>query len=104
MTIDMEWTLRASCRGSNPEALYVDGAAQHEAKRICEHCPVRYRCLAEALDAGDEHGVWGGMTDRERRALRKQHPRVTSWRDLFAEALGPRAQVWALGEKRTIPV
>jgi len=87
MTTDMEWTLRAACRGIDPERLYVSGAAQQEAKRICRHCPVRYECLAEALDAGDEYGVWGGMTERERRALRRRYPAVSNWRALFAAAM-----------------
>jgi len=87
MTIDMEWTLRAACRSSDAEALYVSGAAQHEATRICRECPVRYQCLARALDMRDEHGVWGGLTDRERRAIRRRHPEVTDWQGLFARAL-----------------
>ncbi|WP_040480192.1 WhiB family transcriptional regulator [Longispora albida] len=96
MSGDVVWLTRAACRNGDPDALYVTGAAQHEAKRVCAGCPVRFRCLAEALDSGDEYGVWGGMTERERRALRRKHPEVTSWRAQIAKALGQRAADWEL--------
>jgi WhiB family redox-sensing transcriptional regulator len=48
---------------------------------------VRYECLADALDNRTEFGVWGGMTERERRALLRRHPDVVSWRALFVAAL-----------------
>lgn len=67
--------------------LFVDGAHQNRVKRICKGCPVLPECLAEALDNNDEHGVWGGMTVRERRALVREHPTVTSWRRVFEKAL-----------------
>ena len=43
-------------------------------------CPVRTECLADALDNRIEFGVWGGMTERERRALLRRRPNVSSWR------------------------
>jgi WhiB family redox-sensing transcriptional regulator len=46
-------------------------------------CPVIAECLADALDNRTEFGVWGGMTERERRALLKRRPDVKSWRALF---------------------
>lgn len=79
-----EWTLLAVCRNNPPDALFVRGAAQQSAKRVCTGCPVRLECLADALDNGIDHGVWGGMTDRERRALRRRHPRVRDWLALLA--------------------
>ena len=48
---------------------------------------VRYECLADALDNRIEFGVWGGMTERERRALLRRHPHVASWRKMFETAL-----------------
>jgi WhiB family transcriptional regulator, redox-sensing transcriptional regulator len=81
-----DWWLRAACRKGDPDALFVEGAAQHVAKRVCRGCPVRYECLAEALDSRIEAGVWGGMTERERRALLRSHPRVVSWRRIFEAA------------------
>ncbi|WP_241193525.1 WhiB family transcriptional regulator, partial [Streptomyces sp. ADI96-15] len=52
----------------------------------CTGCPVRTECLADALDNRVEFGVWGGMTERERRALLRRRPTVTSWRRLLETA------------------
>jgi len=81
-----DWTTRAACKGTDPDELFVQGAAQNRAKLICRGCPVRTECLADALDNGIEFGVWGGMTERERRALLRRRPDVTSWRDLLERA------------------
>lgn len=78
-----DWTARAACKGTDPDELFVRGDAQNRAKLICRGCPVRTECLADALDNRIEFGVWGGMTERERRALLRQRPDVTSWRDLL---------------------
>jgi WhiB family redox-sensing transcriptional regulator len=53
---------------------------------VCRSCPVRTECLADALDNRVEYGVWGGMTERERRALLRRRPDVTSWARLFSDA------------------
>ncbi|NVI90321.1 WhiB family transcriptional regulator [Actinomadura sp. BRA 177] len=81
-----DWTARAACRNADPDALFVQGAAQNRAKLICRGCPVRTECLADALDNRIEFGVWGGMTERERRALLRRRPDVRSWRDLLETA------------------
>ena len=81
-----DWTTRAACKGTDPDELFVQGAAQNRAKLICRGCPVRTECLADALDNGIEFGVWGGMTERERRALLRRRPDVTSWRELLERA------------------
>lgn len=78
------WVSKALCRTADPDELFVRGAAQRKAAVICRHCPVVLDCLADALDNRVEFGVWGGMTERQRRALLKQHPEVTSWREYFA--------------------
>lgn len=65
------WEARAACRSLDPDALFVKGKAQNLAKQICRECPVQAECLAEALDKEIEYGVWGGMTERERRLLRR---------------------------------
>ncbi|MFV6049986.1 WhiB family transcriptional regulator [Streptomyces sp. NPDC056297] len=83
---DEEWGERAVCRAADPEELFVEGAAQNRAKAVCNGCPVRTECLAYALDQRIEHGVWGGTTDRERRALLRRRPTVTSWRRLLDAA------------------
>ncbi|WP_370270766.1 WhiB family transcriptional regulator [Streptomyces sp. V4I8] len=80
------WGARAVCRTADPDELFVDGAAQNRAKALCTGCPVRTECLAYALDHRIEHGIWGGMTERERRALLRRRPLVTSWRRLLDAA------------------
>ena len=74
------------CAETDPDAMFVPGKAQHDAKQICFRCPVIAECLADALDNRTESGVWGGMTERERRAMLRRHPGVTSWYKLFADA------------------
>ena len=81
-----DWTTRAACKGTDPDELFIQGAAQNRAKLICRGCPVRTECLADALDNGIEFGVWGGMTERERRALLRRRPDVNSWRELLERA------------------
>jgi WhiB family redox-sensing transcriptional regulator len=86
MTLDTDWAAQAACRTTDPDSLFVQGAAQNRAKAICVGCVVRTECLADALDNRVEFGVWGGMTERERRALLRRRPHVTSWRHLLQTA------------------
>jgi len=81
-----DWATYGACRSGDPDTLFVQGAEQNRAKAVCMGCPVRTECLADALDNGVEFGVWGGMTERERRALLKRRPNVTSWRRLLQHA------------------
>ncbi|MDQ1688891.1 MAG: WhiB family transcriptional regulator, redox-sensing transcriptional regulator [Frankiaceae bacterium] len=80
------WPSLGACRQGDPDALFVQGAAQNRAKQVCMGCPVRVECLADALDNRVEFGVWGGMTERERRALLRRRPEVRSWRAMFLKA------------------
>ena len=80
-----DWAPRAACRQDTPDALFVRGAEQNKAKQVCASCPVRTECLAEALDNQIEWGVWGGMTERERRALLRRRPQA-SWRTVLESA------------------
>ncbi|WP_421843614.1 WhiB family transcriptional regulator [Mycobacterium sp.] len=77
------WVSKALCRTTDPDELFVRGAAQRKAAVICRHCPVMQECGADALDNKVEFGVWGGMTERQRRALLKEHPEVVSWSEYF---------------------
>jgi WhiB family redox-sensing transcriptional regulator len=86
VTWNERWAEQAACRTARPDELFVRGAEQNHAKRVCGDCPVRTECLAEALDNNIEWGVWGGMTERERRALLRRRPNVTSWRSLLEAA------------------
>jgi len=78
-----QWALQGACVDAEPDALFVRGAAQQLAKGVCTNCPVIAECLADALDNHTEFGVWGGMTERERRALLRRRPEVASWHALF---------------------
>jgi WhiB family redox-sensing transcriptional regulator len=81
-----DWSARSACNDADPDELFVTGAAQNRAKAVCFGCPVRTECLSDALDNRVEFGVWGGMTERERRALLRRRPDVTSWRQLLEQA------------------
>ncbi|WP_396878807.1 WhiB family transcriptional regulator [Mycobacterium sp. SMC-2] len=85
------WVSRALCRTGDPDGLFVRGAAQRKAAAICRHCPVVLECGAEALDNRVEWGVWGGMTERQRRALHRQHPEMVSWAEFLAAQRRHRA-------------
>ena len=93
-----DWTIAAACRGMDPDELFVQGAAQNRAKTVCAACPVRTECLADALDNRVEFGVWGGMTERERRALLRRRPDVRSWR----KALEGKREAYLSRQRATV--
>ena len=101
-----DWTMRAKCRGME-DALFPEASDQKRAKLVCSGCPVRFECLAEALDNRIEWGVWGGMTERERRLLLRQRSDVTSWRSILVGRANQQAAQPAssgsqsLSDKRT---
>ena len=74
-----EWVTMAVCRSGDPDALFVRGAEQRKAAAICRSCPVQMECRADALDNRVEFGVWGGLTERQRRAVLRKNPNVTDW-------------------------
>ncbi len=80
------WRAAARCRTRDGETLFVTGAQQREVRQFCLACPVRTECLAHALDERIEFGVWGGMTERERRAVLRSRPTVRSWAQLLTDA------------------
>lgn len=66
------WWEQAACRNADPETFFPrsqSNEASREAKAVCCGCPVRRECLNDALASGRTDGVWGGLTERERRAL-----------------------------------
>lgn len=83
-SIYQSWTAQAACAEQDPDELFVRGAAQRQAREICFRCPVRLECLVDALDNRIQFGVWGGLTERERRALLRRSPSIESWRDALA--------------------
>lgn len=86
---EQDWPNLAKCgRGQvNPDKLFLPGKEQNVTKKYCRDCVVKIECLANALDNKIEVGIWGGMSERERRALLKKHPRVKSWKNLFRRYL-----------------
>lgn len=67
------WRDNALCREVDPEIWFVaKGGSARPAKRICAACPVRVACLDYALRHNEAFGIWGGLTEKERKALRKQ--------------------------------
>lgn len=78
---DQHWAAYGACRNTAPDDLFVEGAAQRSAREVCAACDVRLECLVDALDHRIGFGVWGGMTERERRALLRARPDVVSWRE-----------------------
>lgn len=66
------WHAEAACRGSDPALFYPSrGDATALPKAICRLCPVKQECLDWAIENHEMHGVWGGKSERERRALRR---------------------------------
>lgn len=78
---DVHWSAKGACSQVTPDELFVTGAAQRDARSVCTDCPVQLQCLAEALDSRLQFGVWGGMTERERRAILRRYPEIDSWSD-----------------------
>jgi WhiB family redox-sensing transcriptional regulator len=65
------WRERAACRGADLDLFFPGrGESAEPARRVCTGCPVREPCLDYALSHGITHGIWGGLAERDRRALR----------------------------------
>jgi WhiB family transcriptional regulator, redox-sensing transcriptional regulator len=70
---DLSWQEQALCAQTDPEAFFPDkGGSTRQAKRICMSCTVRVQCLDYALENDERHGIWGGLSERERRHVKKQ--------------------------------
>jgi WhiB family redox-sensing transcriptional regulator len=68
---DESWRLDALCAETDPEAFFPEkGGSTREAKRVCVGCDVRAECLEYALSNDERFGIWGGLSERERRRLR----------------------------------
>ncbi len=67
------WQVQANCLGVDPDLFFPErGASTREAKAVCRACVVREECLEYALVNGEKFGIWGGLSERERRRLRRQ--------------------------------
>ncbi len=84
MQTDQDWRAVGLCAGRDPDLWFAVGALEHkQAKRICRDCPVRFECLSYAMDHPVDHGIWGGMTERERLRWRRKAGRA-GWRSMIA--------------------
>lgn len=73
------WQLFANCLGVDPDLFFPErGASTKEAKSVCQGCVVREDCLEYALAHGEKFGIWGGLSERERRRIRRQRILVRS--------------------------
>jgi WhiB family redox-sensing transcriptional regulator len=70
---ELGWQDQALCAQTDPEAFFPEkGGSTREAKRVCRSCEVRAECLEYALENDERFGIWGGMSERERRRLKRQ--------------------------------
>src|ERR1017187_23691 len=70
---ERNWQTKANCMGFYPDLFFPErGASTREAKEVCRGCVVREDCLEYALANGEKFGIWGGLSERERRRLRRQ--------------------------------
>ncbi len=75
---DTDWRRKAACTSNDPELFFPVGTVGpaltqvEHARSVCRRCAVRAACLEWALNEGADHGVWGGLSEDERRALRRR--------------------------------
>jgi len=70
---DRQWQDQANCLGVDPDLFFPErGASTREAKEVCRGCVVKQDCLEFALANGEKFGIWGGLSERERRKLRRK--------------------------------
>jgi len=73
---ETEWMMRAACRGMDAAMFFPEkGENAGDAKTVCEGCPVRAECLELALVKREQFGVWGGLSEKDRRLIRGQRAR-----------------------------
>ena len=69
----LAWQGEAVCAQTDPEAFFPEkGGSTREAKRVCQSCDVRQECLEYALAHDERFGIWGGLSERERRRLKRR--------------------------------
>ena len=70
---ELGWQERSLCAQTDPEAFFPEkGGSTREAKRVCLSCEVRVECLDYALAKDERFGIWGGLSERERRRVKKR--------------------------------
>lgn len=70
---ELGWQTESLCAQTDPEAFFPEkGGSTRDAKKVCSGCTVRSECLEYALKNDERFGIWGGLSERERRRLRKR--------------------------------
>ena len=70
---ELMWQERSLCAQTDPESFFPEkGGSTRDAKKVCQTCPVKTECLEYALAHDERFGIWGGMSERERRKLKKR--------------------------------
>jgi WhiB family redox-sensing transcriptional regulator len=71
--LDHTWRDDAACRGIDPELFFpTRGGDTRQPRAVCADCPVRTDCLEHAITTNEKVGIWGGLSERERRQLRRR--------------------------------
>ena len=87
LMLETSWREYANCLGVDPDLFFPErGASTEEAKAVCRGCQVRSDCLEYSLAAGEKFGIWGGVSERERRRIRRQ--RALSRQQLSSQGSG----------------
>ncbi len=80
-TDDLAWQDLANCRGANPDLFFPErGASTRTAKGICRECSVQAECLEFAIVSSEKFGIWGGLSERERRKIRRERAAIAAQR------------------------
>ena len=70
---ELSWQDYANCRGADADLFFPErGASTRKAKAICNACQVKAECLEFAIQQSEKFGIWGGLSERERRRIRKE--------------------------------
>lgn len=94
-----DWRHRAACRDEDPELFFPIGTSGpaleqvEQAKAVCRRCPVAAECLTWALDRPEEYGIWGGLTEGERRAELTRRRTKRKYFDMLRERYGDLADI-----------
>ncbi|MEU2415136.1 WhiB family transcriptional regulator [Streptomyces sp. NPDC013099] len=82
LPVNTNWRAHAACRDEDPDLFFPIGTTglaivqAEEAKAVCRRCPVMERCLQWALESGQDHGVWGGTDETDRRRIHRRATRL----------------------------
>ncbi len=79
----LSWQDFANCSGADQDLFFPErGASTRKAKSICAACTVKVECLEFAITQGERFGIWGGLSERERRKIRRQRALIAKAREV----------------------